>query len=227
MDPRNSVSDNSLQTIATLSESPNVVKHGGLGIVEHSDIPLGTFRSGLLDCVVFPQCLVSAFFPFVIWAQVHKYLWGGTDGTRGMKGYYLIIITFAVLYALSTFFETGRAKGLGAGFYALYSVSGVLIVLTLLKRIRQRYHIRGNECQGTFSCCNDGCYDFYRATVCLWCTTFQIGDHVFNYRKNFSVTYEPVPVGEMSGESRSLLQLFFEAAPTSASGAHTDRSIDV
>lgn len=56
---------------------------------QHFDIPQGTFRSNLFDCLVFPQCLVACFFPFLIWAQVHKYLVGGTDPNNGLNGYYV------------------------------------------------------------------------------------------------------------------------------------------
>jgi len=49
-------------------------------------------------------------------------------------------------------------------------------------------------------CCqrySDGCCDALKVVFCHCCTTFQLGDHLFDYTNNTEITYEATPVVEI------------------------------
>ena len=157
-------------------------------------IPTGEFRTPLFDCWKFPHCLVAWCCPFLIWAQAHKFLHGGTHPIRGMRGYYAIIGVFTVLAFISASAGSYQNFAFFEAIVDLMYVLGVLVMCSLFRHVRLVYGIRGNLC-GNFCCgsCSDGCDDVLKSACCPCCATYQLGNHLFHYNENVFVTYEPIP----------------------------------
>jgi hypothetical protein len=148
---------------------------------EKTNVPVGTFRSKLCECCVCPICLVAWICPFIIWAQVHYSLNGGSTAkpSKGLRGYLAIVGGFALLY-----FVAGCLATTTGGQLAWFiTCAGGLVALSLFKRMRVLYQIQGEG----------ACNDCFRVVCCLPCVTFQMGNHLFDYRKHPDITYEPVP----------------------------------
>mmetsp|Transcript_4390 Transcript_4390/g.5763 ORF Transcript_4390/g.5763 Transcript_4390/m.5763 type:complete len:215 (+) Transcript_4390:44-688(+) len=164
-------------------------------------IPHGKWRSGLCDVLSCPMCCVALFCPFVIFAQAHKQVHGGDDPKKGMIGYYAILIGITIVTTLGMIAESSGSAGFVQAMTTLGWGAGFFISVSLLRRIRLMYSIRGDcdylseKCPhlNFCGCCNDGCCDVSKSVFCQCCTAYQIGNHLFDYQKNNEVTYEPVP----------------------------------
>jgi hypothetical protein len=118
-----------------------------------------------------------------------------------MIGYYVIIGAFILIDFLASIGEGAGAGGFVQGMYHLGWLLGMFVTVSLLRRIRLQYQIKGDcdecaekcSCCNFCGCCNDGCSDVSKAVFCQCCTAYQIGNHLFDYSKNNEVTYEAVP----------------------------------
>merc|ERR1719453_1255341 len=183
----------------------------------------GGWRNAFCDCCDCPMCCVAWCFPYIIWAQLHYHLNGGRehekDGFcchRGARGYYIIIIGFALLEFLAVMGEGSDLEGgTGAGlFYSAIAMLGatasVMVMLTLVRRLKLLYNINKEDerfsmaafhaqnptCREKCCCggCDEACCDVHKSIWCWCCFTYQMGNHVFDYKNTTRyITYEPVP----------------------------------
>ena len=178
--------------------TPGVDEESGYSTTTYGkapEVPSGEFRSPLFDCCTkFPHCCVAWCCPWVIWAQAHKFLHGGIHPTRGVRGFYVIIVGFSLLTFVTAAVGTYERFVLAQALADLGFFLGVMVLCSLFRHIRIVYNIHGNML-GNFCCgsCNDGCDDVLKSACCLPCATYQLGNHLFNYDENMYVTYDPVP----------------------------------
>jgi len=161
-----------------------------------SNVVMNTWRGELCDCAYYPICCFAWFFPCIIWSQAYHKLYGNRGTSHAFYGYLAILIGFSVLYGLGFLFDT-ISPAVGGGFMLVANIAGVIVLLSLVKRTREVYQIKGNCCKDRCRCtnCNDGYADCCEVIWCQCCKTVQLGHHLFDYTNptNTAVTYEPIP----------------------------------
>ena len=177
----------------------------------------GETCDGLCDCVSDCQCPMYCFvcmLPQVIWAQLFYHI--NQDRKKyALCGYWTILVGFSILYTLSyglasSAYQIGGSGGVNANILSVVQclemitwLLGFILVLSLYKKIRAAYGIRGNACNrdccggavlGRRPCCGDEYADCCEAWFCLPCATMKLGHHVFDFSSDngSAITYEPL-----------------------------------
>lgn len=148
-----------------------------------SEAPTGKYRSELCDCCICPAVCLSWFLPFIVWGQLAKQLYGGSDQEKGMKFYYAIVLGFSFMFFVSACLAE---EGVYVDWFII--LASLIVVITLQKRVRKIYDIKPRTC-----CKSEACDDCCRAVFCMSCVTFQMGNHLFDYKSNPEITCDPTP----------------------------------
>ncbi len=159
--------------------------HNSMGVTygEPSEVPIGIYRSELCECCICPALCLSCFCPFIVWGQVAKQLCGGSDDDKGMKYFYAIVFGFAfMIFVVACLGDKGNNIG---WFIAL---AYFLLMTSLQRRIRKIYDIKPKICFKS-----EACDDCCRTVFCMPCATFQMGNHLFDYKSNPAINCDPVP----------------------------------
>jgi len=89
-----------------------------------------------------------------------------------------------------------------------FHMSSLLLVLDYNTCLARHWCISRHCCLWNWQsiccrCCSDGCCDVLKVACCSCCTTFQLGNHLFDYRNNTEITYEATPVVELVWDHQS------------------------
>jgi hypothetical protein len=152
-----------------------------------------------------------------MWAQLWYEVY--TDKPRyQVLGYWVIFLGFSLIFLVSYGISAaGKLGDFGAAqaFQMVGHVSSFVLILSLYKRIRERYNVRGNECNrgccgelkcGSRPCCGDEYADCCEAFWCTPCATMKLGHHVFDFSSDSgsAITYEPLSAEfDLIGETKS------------------------
>lgn len=147
-------------------------------------IPSGKYRNELcVDCCICPAVILSWCCPFIVWGQIAKHIYGSSNLENGMKYFYAIVFGFTFLIFVVA------CLGKNGDYLAYFLLFPIFITMSTLQRhMRKIYGIKSKVRCGT-EACDECCQAFF----CVPCTTFQMGNHLFDYKKNPEIICDPFP----------------------------------
>ena len=202
------MSDNPMQTSKTDLEGGAPVAPAAITVQPGQEGPgdpipnnPSPWRGDLCDCFCKCQCPMGLWIlmcPILVLAQIHYKIATDEGKPKYAKyGYFGIIATIIIYTILGALFMTIGGGGVNL-LYQLAFVMAFVLLLTLYKRARTIYNVKGNycaDCCGT-SCCPDPCSDCCDAVFCTPCSIGRLGHHVFNYdhteSRNGAISFEPL-----------------------------------
>jgi hypothetical protein len=165
-------------------------------------------------------CFV-ALCPQVLWAQLWYEVYSEKPRYR-LCGYWTILIGFSIVFLVSYAVMPSSAGPSSAGsdaaegFQIVGHMASFVLILSLYKRVRERYNVRGNDCNriycgkvkcGPRPCCGDEYSDCCEAFRCTPCATMKLGHHIFDFSSDAgsTITYEPLSVEfDLIGEASAV-----------------------